>query len=146
MFRWLSWCLIISKGKDVTFLRKSYNILILKEFTICFFLKFSYRLIIAKYSVRKHSTFTHVQSSLIIIKYVEVRNTTFVWRVGLDIDEWWMLSEGTFDHSLKSCRSCLFYFVLCLKDLYTLNINMSYIRSSKMLKYCHVLCYNYFPY
>ena len=41
----------------------------------------------AKYSFRMDSTFTKVLSTLIIIKYMGVRNTTLVWRTALDMGE-----------------------------------------------------------
>ena len=46
----------------------------LHYFSIFVIFRFCYKLTMAKHSYRNHSTFTHVQSSLIIFKYVELRN------------------------------------------------------------------------
>ena len=76
-----------------------------KGFHFCVTFILSYRLTTAKFSLRKDSIFTLLQSSLIIIKYVEARNTTMVWRAGQDMGEGWSVSEWILRHCQSVTKS-----------------------------------------
>ena len=87
------------------------------RFVIIF--RFSYRLTTDRYSFRKDTTFSHVQSTLMIIKYVEVRNPTLVWRAGLDMGEGWIVYEEIPGHcqSVTYFKNSFIVFVVCLTVL-----------------------------